>query len=112
MPRLGVQLVYSNSLGLTFPTAFTGPQMGKLATFASSNSILVTKTDNETALQQSTTPNTGTAITPIQSSTQRSADNEIKDQNVSGQHFIDLAQELGVETKLVQALAQRLAIVT
>jgi len=109
MPRLGVQSIYSDSLGLTFPTAFTGPQMGKLATFASSNSILVTKTDSETASQQSTTPNTGTTITPIQSSTQRS---EIKDQNASGQHFIDLAQEFGVETKLVQALAQRLAIVT
>lgn len=112
MPRLGVQSIYPDSLGLIFPTAFTGPQMGKLATFASSNSILVTKTDSETASQQSTTPNTGTTITLIQSSTQRSADDEIKDQNASGQHFIDLAQEFGVETKLVQALAQRLAIVT
>jgi len=85
--------------------------MGKLATFASSNSILVTKTNNETVSQQSTAPNTAT-ITPIQSSTQRCADDEVKDQNAGGQHFIDLAQEFGVETKLVQALAQRLAIVT
>ena len=100
-------------MSCTFLVAFTGQQMGKLATFASSNTILAMKTRiNETASQQSTTPSASTAITPTQSSTQTSAGDEIEDQDAGGQRFIDLAQEFGVEAKLVQALAQRLTTVT
>lgn len=99
-------------MSCTFLVAFTGQQMGKLATFASFNSILAMKTINETASQQSTTPSASTAIAPTQSSTQTSAGDEIEDQDAGGQRFIDLAQEFGVEAKLVQALAQRLSTVT